>query len=166
MEQTRLQNPSDLYAADELIGALIALARAAENEPTDEETDRAMLEGLRLAGTPHPQPEALKEALAAVRAAKDRLVPGCAGCANPCGRTAEFPLRELLAERDDARTALRLSLLFALEGLARAVQQPLKKELSDFFYLALFALGYPFEMERMQQLLADCGRHTLALLGC
>ena len=154
---------------NELIGALIALARAAENETPDAEANLAMLEGLALAGTAAPEPSALDRATAAIRAAKDRLVPMCAGCANPCGRTSEYSLRELIAEPDRQRTALRLSLLFALEGLARSAladsaSGASDEELLSFFYLGLFALGYPFEAERMQQLLSDCGRHALALL--
>lgn len=158
----------DFFAADELVGALIALGRAAENETPDPETDRAMLEGLSLTGQPATA-ESLQRATAAVRAAKHRLVPSCADCACPCGRTAEYTLRELVSETDRTRTALRLSLLLELGTLARLTLSHPTTEwesgLLAHFYLALFALGYPFEGERMQQLLADCGRWALDLLN-
>ncbi|HIV87953.1 MAG TPA: hypothetical protein H9896_07605 [Candidatus Pygmaiobacter gallistercoris] len=156
----------EMIFQNELIGALIALGRAAENESPDPETDRAMLEGLALTGQTAPE-ETLQAAILALRAAKDRLVPSCASCACPCGRTAEYPLRELLAESDRARTALRLALLSSLGALARLALAAGEQDsaLLAHLYLSLFALGYPFEAERMQQLIADCGRYALELLS-
>ncbi len=157
--------------ADALIGALIAVARAEENETADAPVHRAVLRGLATLSLTGGDPQATAHAIADARAAKDRLVPMCAGCGSPCGRTAEYPLHLLLAQPEKEGVALRLSLLCALQQLA-LVCLPLWEEgaLADeqplaLLYLGLYALGYPFDNPRVQELIRDCGIQLRRLLG-
>ena len=167
-----MQQNSSLFSpeADTLVGALIAVARAEENETADAPVHRAVLRGLSVLSLTGGDPQTTAHAIADARAAKDRLVPMCAGCASPCGRTAEYPLHLLLAEPEKEEVALRLSLLCALQQLAR-VCLPLWEEgalVSEqplaLLYLGLYALGYPFDRARLQELIADCGAQLHRLL--
>ena len=141
---------------DQLLGALVALARAAENEPPSPSAHRAVLDGLACVLACYDA-RRLEETLSAVRAEKDRLAPLCATCTSPCGRTAAYGLRDLLAEPDARLRALKLSLLFSLQGLARCALAAQTDGLPDeetlsFFYRGLFALGYLFGPERLREL--------------
>ena len=153
---------------DQLTGVLIALARAAENETPPASAHRAMLSGLAYefaAG----DAGSLERAVAAVRAEKSRLAPMCAACTAACGRTAEYGLRDLLAEPDARTRALKLSLLFTLQGLARCVRAARpdslpQQETLAFFYRSLFALGYPFSPQQLQALSEEGGQLALQQL--
>ena len=159
--------------ADTLVGALVAVARAEQNETADAPVHRAVLRGLctlSLSGS-GCGPQAVDQAIADARAAKERLVPMCSGCASPCGRTAEYPLHLLLAQPEGEGVSLRLALLCALQELAR-VCLPLWEEgaLAEgaplrLLYLGLYALGYPFDTARLQELIRDCGTQLHLLLA-
>ena len=153
---------------DQLLGALVALARAAENEPPSPSAHRAVLDGLACVLACYDA-RRLEEPLSAVRAEKDRLAPLCATCTSPCGRTAAYGLRDLLAEPDARLRALKLSLLFSLQGLARCALAAQTDGLPDeetlsFFYRGLFALGYLFGPERLRELAEEGGLLALRRL--
>ena len=104
-----------MTAQDRLVGALIGLSRAVDNNEhlITPDTNAALLRAL----TASP-PEA-EAALTALQQQKRLLVPNCFDCASPCGRTADCDFPALLDAAPDARDA-RLSLLDALRALARA----------------------------------------------
>ena len=124
-----------MTAQDRLVGALIGLSRAVDNNEhlITPDTNAALLRAL----TASP-PEA-EAALTALQQQKRLLVPNCFDCAAPCGRTADCDFPALLDAAPDARDA-RLSLLDALRTLARAQSTP-DPEACAFLYRALFALG-------------------------
>ena len=124
-----------MTAQDRLVGALIGLARAVDNNEhlITPDTNAALLRAL----TASP-PEA-EAALTALQQQKRLLVPNCFDCAAPCGRTADCDFPALLDAAPDARDA-RLSLLDALRTIARAQSTP-DPEACAFLYRALFALG-------------------------
>lgn len=124
-----------MTAQDRLVGALIGLSRAVDNNEhlITPDTNAALLRAL----TASP-PEA-EAALTALQQQKRLLVPNCFDCASPCGRTADCDFPALLDAAPDARDA-RLSLLDALRTLARAQSTP-DPEACAFLYRALFALG-------------------------
>ena len=124
-----------MTAQDRLVGALIGLSRAVDNNEhlITPDTNAALLRAL----TASP-PEA-EAALTALQQQKRLLVPNCFDCASPCGRTADCDFPALLDAAPDARDA-RLSLLDALRTIARAQSTP-DPEACAFLYRALFALG-------------------------
>lgn len=78
-----------------LLGALIGLARVCSTNDETESTRRVIAKGLlslhRDSGM-QGQAEALAEE---VRKDKYSIVPNCALCASPCGRTSDFDIKEL-----------------------------------------------------------------------
>ena len=124
-----------MTAQDRLVGALIGLSRAVDNNEhlITPDTNAALLRAL----TASP-PEA-EAALTALQQQKRLLVPNCFDCAAPCGRTADCDFPALLDAAPDARDA-RLSLLDALRALARAQSTP-TPDACAFLYRGLFALG-------------------------
>lgn len=102
---------------DELLGALIALARATTNEPKTEDTDQVLGAGLRLVSRPDAGEAALQKMLDIARTEKHRVAPNCATCAMPCGNTNEYDLQRLWTAPETIR-ALKLRLLSAVCELA------------------------------------------------
>ena len=86
---------------DELTGALIGLARATDNAPyVNDGTWRLMIEGLFATVTNVSfDTAAIRALLDRVHAEKARLVPNCAPCAAPCGRTGDYDMAQLWARR-------------------------------------------------------------------
>lgn len=125
-----------MTAQDRLVGALIGLSRAVDNNEhlITPDTNAALLRALTAA-----TPAECEAALTALQQQKRLLVPNCFDCAAPCGRTADCDFPALLDAAPDARAA-RLSLLDALRTLARAQSTP-DPAACAFLYRALFALG-------------------------
>lgn len=125
-----------MTAQDRLVGALIGLSRAVDNNEhlITPDTNAALLRALTAA-----TPAECEAALTALQQQKRLLVPNCFDCAAPCGRTADCDFPALLDAAPDARDA-RLSLLDALRTLARAQSTP-TPDACAFLYRALFALG-------------------------
>lgn len=105
-------------ARDELLGALVGLARAATSEPKTADTDEVLNAGLCLAAQPDASEEKLRRMLAIVRAEKQRVAPNCASCAMPCGNTADYDLT-LLWNAPEPILSLKLQMLSAAAALAR-----------------------------------------------
>lgn len=125
-----------MTAQDRLVGALIGLSRAVDNNEhlITPDTNAALLRALTAA-----TPAEAEAALTALQQQKRLLVPNCFDCASPCGRTADCDFPALLDAAPDARAA-RLSLLDILRTLARAQSTP-DPAACAFLYRALFALG-------------------------
>ena len=125
-----------MTAQDRLVGALIGLSRAVDNNEhlITPDTNAALLRALTAATSAE-----CEAALTALQQQKRLLVPNCFDCASPCGRTADCDFPALLDAAPDARDA-RLSLLDALRALARAQSTP-TPDACAFLYRGLFALG-------------------------
>lgn len=81
---------------DELTGALIGLAHAVREDKAEPETDRLMMEGLFATLTNvNFDDESLKKQIASVHQEKEKYVPGCNSCQEPCGRTSDYPMEML-----------------------------------------------------------------------
>ena len=61
--------------------------------------------------------EALGRLMERVDAEKQRMVPGCAVCAAPCGRTGDYDLSRLWEAGEDIRS-LKSLILFGIRGIA------------------------------------------------
>ena len=104
---------------DELTGALIGLARATDNAPAvNDGTWRLMIEGLFATVTNVSfDADAIRALLDRVHAEKARLVPNCALCAAPCGRTGDYDMAQLWCAQEDIRS-LKSLILFGVRGMA------------------------------------------------
>ena len=137
---------SALY--DKLTGALIELARATEgNEDlVSETTDKVIMEGLSFAITNDGCSSLeITELIQRVQEEKKKLVPNCFSCTASCGRNDDYDMQTLWTADKDIR-ALKLLILLAVQGIAvyacRAVIAGYTdKDVNDFFYKALFAIG-------------------------
>ncbi len=144
---------------DEVLGALIGLARATYNtvQPT-EPAYRLMVRLLAQSLTDAPD---YTTALDTLHAEKVRVSPDCAACGAPCGRTADFDLRALAGQ--DARVvAMKGLILSGLRTLARDMQQNAlptgdEGELLSLFADALFCLGEDWTVDELMTIALEVG---------
>ena len=125
------------HLRDELLGALVGLARSTTNEPKTEDTDDVINAGLRLAAQNSSDEDKLCRMLQIVRTEKQRVAPNCATCAMPCGNTSDYDLAHLWSAPQELQL-LKLRLLRAVCSLAQ--QHPGEAEQFSI-YQGLFALA-------------------------
>ena len=132
---------------DELTGALIGLARATDGDThPDANTWRLIVDGLFTTVTNvNFNAATIRDLIARVHTEHDRLVPGCSACGSPCGRNADYDMRELWTADEDIRS-LKSLILFGIRGIAAyayhaAVLGYTDSEVNSFFYKGLFAVG-------------------------
>lgn len=134
-----------------LLGALIGLARATENNEhlITPATDSALLAGLAAVSDPAGDWDACRERIGRE---KRSLVPMCFTCAAPCGRTADFDLGKLAEESPEVRS--RKEALLSL--LPRLAVPEAGQKVPAYLYKALTAIGIPgFPPEALDDLLAE-----------
>lgn len=105
--------------ADALIGALIGLARAMESGeafPTPESW-RILQQGLAAASG--SDAHALCQAYQQVQSEKLRLLPDCASCPHPCGRTDDYDMAALGNDGEEVRR-IKLAILHRLQAMAQS----------------------------------------------
>ena len=133
---------------DELTGALIGLARAAEGNEhlVTEEMNQLVLEGLFTTITNVSfNNETLKLLINKIEDTKKKLVPNCFTCSGSCGKNNNFDMNTLWTTDEDVRS-LKSLILFGIRGMAAyayhaSVLGYTDETISKFFYKALFAIG-------------------------
>ena len=155
---------------DQLTGALIGLARAADtNEPTAS-THRAVIEGLFTTLTNvNFNEETVRSQIDAVRREKAVLIPNCGACASPCGRTDEYDMNLLWEANEDIRS-LKSLILFGLRGMAAYAYHAMvlgytDEEVNRFFYEGLFAIGEDWGMEELLPIVMKVGQVNLKCMA-
>lgn len=155
---------------DQLTGALIGLARAADTNPPTASTHRAMIEGLFTTLTNvNFNEETILRQIEAVRREKAALTPGCSTCGSPCGRTEEYEMERLWEENEDIRS-LKSLILFGLKGMAAYAYHALvlgysDEEVNRFFYHGLFAVGEDWTMEQLLPVVLQVGEVNLKCMA-
>ena len=156
---------------DRLTGALIGLARAADTSPdAGPETWQLMIEGLFATLTNvNFDPDSLNALAGRVRAEKQRLVPDCAVCTAPCGRTGDYDLAQLWGAQEDIRS-LKSLLLFGSRGMAAYayhanVLNYEDAEVNRFFCEALFMIGYGESVETLLPTVLKVGEINLKCMA-
>lgn len=145
---------------DELTGALIGLARATDNNvETNADTWRIMIEGLCAAADANPGEETLREMIGRVHAEKLRLVPDCAVCTSPCGRTADYDMAQLRRAPENIRR-IKADILSGARGMAlraRRIMTPggVDGEEERLFALALFAVGEDWSANELRSVVKE-----------
>lgn len=156
---------------DRLTGALIGLARAADTSPdAGPETWQLMIEGLFATLTNvNFDPDSLNALTERVWAEKQRLVPDCAVCTAPCGRTGDYDLARLWGAQEDIRS-LKSLLLFGSRGMAAYAYHAMALGYRDesverFLSKALFAVGEDWSMEELLPLVLELGGVNLQCMA-
>ena len=156
---------------DELTGALIGLARAADNAPdVNEGTWKLMIEGLFITVTNvNFNEEAIREMIARVRAEKARLVPNCAACTASCGRTDDYDMAQLWNAQEDIRS-LKSLILFGVRGMAAYAHHAIAlgyadEEVNRFFAKALRAVGDGWDMNGLLPIVMEVGEKNLKCMA-
>lgn len=124
----------------ELMGAMVGLARATENnaDKLTEETAKLMLDGLQMIYT--GTEEEMQAHTQAVRREKYRIVPDCSTCKSPCGRTFDYDFA--LMKQDEAEViSLKHLLIKALCGLAMFQKLGGYRINENYLYKSIYAIG-------------------------
>ena len=154
---------------DELTGALIGLARAAEGNEhlVTEEMNQLVLEGLFTTVTNvNFNDETLKILIYKIENAKKKLVPNCFTCSDSCGRNNNFDMSTLWTTDEDIRS-LKSLILFGIRGMAAyayhaSVLGYTDETISKFFYKALFAVGMKdWGMDELLPIVLEVGEVNL-----
>lgn len=148
---------------DRLTGALIGIARAvAGNEHLiSGSTDKIVREGLRAALMDFDD-ESLTALIHRVGEEKRRLIPHCYACASPCGKNNDYDMQQLRTAGEEIRSR-KLLLLLGIQGMAvhvcrAAALGHVDREVSRFFYRALFAIGEEgFGAQELLPLMTEAG---------
>ena len=155
---------------DQLTGALIGLARAADTNAPTASTHRAVIEGLFTTLTNVKfNEETVRSQIDAVRREKAVLIPNCGACASPCGRTDEYDMN-LLWEADEDIRSLKSLILFGLRGMAAYAYHAMvlgytDEEVNRCFYEGLFAVGEDWGMEELLPIVMKVGQVNLKCMA-
>lgn len=148
---------------DELTGALVGLARAADTAPAvSDATWRVMIEALAANSPATACNEAeILSLIDRVHAEKFKVVPDCAICASPCGRTADYNMANIWNAPEDIRS-LKVLILLGVHGLAGYAHRALAlgvpdDEVNRFFAEALATIGEELSPEYLQPTLLKTG---------
>lgn len=153
---------------DELTGALIGLSRAVErNEKlVSASTDQIVIEGLFATLTNvNFNNETILALIERVKSEKEKLVSNCLSCASACGRAENYDMNLLWKDDQDIRS-LKSLILFGIRGMAAyayhaAVLGYTDKEVNQFFYKALLAVGMDWGMEELLPIVMEVGAVNL-----
>lgn len=125
---------------EKVIGALIGLAGAVNNNGKTDQTDAVIREALLSTCE--------EEAVQRIHREKYIISPGCEFCPSPCGNTSDFDTARF--QREDA-DILRLKEEIVEELIRLAGQE----HLSEAAYKALSYLGYDMTAETYREILEE-----------
>ena len=156
---------------DELTGALIGLARAAEGTTVPTETTyQAIIEGLFTTITNVSfDNDAINDVIKKVREETEKLVPNCSSCQAHCGRNDEYDMNELWNDIEDIRS-LKSLILFGIRGMAAYAYHAKvlgysDEEVNEFFCEALFMIGYGDSIETLLPVVLKVGEINLKCMA-
>ena len=140
---------------EKLLGAVIGLARATENNEDliTKKTHKILTEGL-IASLPESKytENDLVILYAKIMAEKERIIPSCFTCAFPCGRTDNYNMKELW-DMDERLRELKLKLLLGIQYLA--MNENRTEETNLYLYKALILFGIYWDEEGMIPILDE-----------
>lgn len=171
-----MENHERMDLQDELLGALIGLVHACQNNPKTAQTDSLLVEGLyTIIAADRRTDASLQEMTARVRADKAAVAPNCVTCTARCGNTDDYDMKRMWKEKAEIRS-LKIKILAGISGIAAAVYPVLPDGCVDekvyaMLHRALFALGEDWEadwllpivqeLSAMKQYAAAIGKHPL-----
>lgn len=163
LEPTCASNPANRTdAQDKLLGALIGLARSTfgnEYNLTDE-TAAVVISGLIAALAEDIDTSEVAGLLERAAQEKHRLVPGCATCAYPCGRTSDCDM-PLVWRAAENICALKRQLLDHLGVIAAYAHKEAPvvgystQQVNELIYRVLFTVGEDWDPEYLIPVLTE-----------
>jgi hydroxylamine reductase len=151
---------------DELTGALIGLAYATALTESDMSTHRIMIEGLFTTVTNvNFDSEVVRRQIEKTHTEKNRVVSAYKGNGATASCTDDYDLNTLWEENEDIRS-LKSLILFGLRGMAAYAYHALllgytNKEVNEFFYQGLRAIGESLTVDKLLPLVLETGRVNL-----
>ena len=136
-----------------LLGALIGLARALESDEAMPAPDapKIMVETLTRM---HTADKATAKLLAQrIRQEKLRLLPDCAACPHPCGRTDDYDTAKLSEDGSEVEN-LKLELLSRLQKIAGQQEVP-SSETVKLLQDGLNQIGWGYRAETLKKALQN-----------
>lgn len=157
---------------DELTGALIGLARATVNNEDliTDTTDQLILDGLFTTVTNvNFNNETLRALIDQIHLERNRFTPMCSSCASPCEKTNDYDMSDLWNADEDTRS-LKSLILFGIRGISAyayhaAVLGYKEKDVNQFFYKALFAVGMDWDMDQLLPIVLEVGEINLKCMA-
>lgn len=141
---------------DQLLGALIGLARASESKELTESAGIAMADGLCLAYSEHiinaetETESAILTMIDRLHAEKDMMAPDCAACQYPCGRTFDYDMEETYGASEPLRDA-KLHLMQLLGKIASSPSAKFDQKNRQFLSDALFQVSCTYTPEQLSE---------------
>lgn len=149
---------------DELTGALIGLARAADsNENVSKNTYKIIIKGLFTTITNvNFNSATISELIDEVHKEKSHLVPGCSSCGVTCRKSDDYDMKNLWNADEDIRS-LKSLILFVIRGMAAyayhaGVLGYTDEDVNKFFVKALFAIGEDWDMNELLPIVMEVGQ--------
>lgn len=145
---------------DKIIGALVGLAGACNNNPKTENTDAVVIKALAFPLlNPQANTDALQEMTEEIYLEKYAVAPGCAACQSPCGNTSDYNMIRIYNAEDSIRS-LKLQLLSELQNLAWDLYRNdktnlLPQESMELFYKVLIYISFDMEKEGLLTFLEE-----------
>ena len=148
-------------ARDKMTGALIGVCRAIDGNQSMimEDTDRLIVQGLSALLAIHESgSEVFSQLTEKLHAEKNRIVPDCSVCMNPCGHNDD-PDMDGIWNAENEVSALKSALLSCISEAAAHMQAAalpaFPAEDMVILYRALFAIGDYSRCEDLLPLLID-----------
>lgn len=145
---------------DKIVGALVGLASACNNNPKTENTDTVVIKALAFPLlNPQADADALQEMTEEIYSEKYAVAPGCATCQSPCGNTSDYNMNRIYNAEDSIRS-LKLQLLSELQNLAWDLYRNdktnlLPQESMELFYKVLIYISFDMEKEGLLAFLEE-----------
>ncbi len=139
-------------AQQELFCAIIGLARAMESQEALPAPDapNAMMEAL--AHLHNADEVLLADSLKRVRTEKLHLLPDCATCPHPCGRSDDYDFARLTEDGEEV-TALKLELLRRICNLAEKLGTSFTQEDAEHLRDGMNQIGWGYRAESLKNVL-------------
>ncbi len=138
-----------------LLGALIGLARAMESDEAMPAPNAPKVLVEALAHMHTADEAAAKVLVVRIHQEKLRLLPDCAACPHPCGRTDDYDTAKL-SEDGSQVEALKLELLSRLQKIAAQQKDTALPETAKLLQDGLNQIGWGYRAETLEKALQKC----------
>ncbi len=144
---------------DQLLGALIGLVRAADNNEdlVTAETGQLVLEVLNATKT-LADINVLKSLHDRIVSEKKRIVPDCFQCQSPCGRTDDYDMK-LIRDSKEKSAWIKIQILAELQKSAADISPTAAR--MKFFYKALYLIGVDLDAEDLMPVLEEAEKQYI-----
>ena len=141
-------------AQQELFCAIIGLTRAMESQESLPAPDAPAVMIEALAHMNDTDETVLAELFQRVRAEKLRLLPDCATCPHPCGRSSDYDFTRLTEDGPEV-TALKLELLHRLQSRAEKLVSGFTSTDADHLRDGMNQIGWGYRAESLEKVLQE-----------